>query len=261
MPELKRTVADIESVPEGLRSLYVETDGGFTLSSDLRIEGMVPSSEVEGLVRNKEKILAEKKALEDRYSGIDPEKVREWQKELEAKERDQQKLAGDFDARERALTERHAAERAKLEKELKSLRGSLESQMIDSAARTALAKARAKSVGGINLLLPIIKQHVRLLEEDGTHQVVVVGEDGRPRLAAKNGHAAPMTLEQFVSEMRDSDEFSGCFEAENRAGSGATGMGSGGVRAYTREELRSGLWEQAMKEAEERGESSPRIRE
>ena len=260
---LKKKVANLDEVAEKFRSLYTAAEGdgdGFVLTSELEVEGYVSAEAadeaVKGLVKNKEDILAELKKLRGQYKDVDVEKYKELlaanevlemerkdrEAEREAQEREKQKAIGDFDAREKQLSQKHAAEIAQRAKDLEALNaqisaltGSLNQQLVGNAARTALAEAKAKAKGGVNLLMPTIERMTRVEHVDGKHVVRVLGPDGQPRVNAKD---EPLTIAELVAEMRDNEEFSGCFEADNRTGSGATGSSSGGgATAYSRSDL------------------------
>lgn len=261
---LKKKVANLDEVAEKFRSLYTAAEGdddGFVLTSELEVEGYVSAEAadeaVKGLVKNKEDILAELKKLRGQYKDVDVEKYKELlaanevlekerkdrEAEREAQERERQKAAGDFESREKQLSQKHAAEIAQRAKDLEGLNaqisaltGSLNQQLVGNAARAALVEAKAKAKGGVNLLMPTIERMTRVEHVDGKHVVRVLGADGSPRLSPKSEE--PMTIAELVAEMRDNDEFSGCFEADNRTGSGATGSSSGGgASAYSRNEL------------------------
>jgi len=179
---LKKVVQSLEEVAEKFRSLYEELEGGgFGLTSELEVEGLVSAASVEGLVKNKEEILAELKKLKTTYKDVDPEKYAALLKENEEKERERQKLAGDFDTRDKQLTEKHARELAALNEKIGGLTVSLNQQLVDNAAREALVAAKAKAKGGISLLMPHIKTSTRVEEIDGRHVVRVMGPDGHAR--------------------------------------------------------------------------------
>ena len=253
---LKKVVQSLEEVAEKFRSLYEELEGGgFGLTSELEVEGLVSAASVEGLVKNKEEILAELKKLKTTYKDVDPEKYAALLKENEEKERERQKLAGDFDTRDKQLTEKHARELAALNEKIGGLTVSLNQQLVDNAAREALVAAKAKAKGGISLLMPHIKTSTRVEEIDGRHVVRVMGPDGHARLSTKTGVTEPMTIAELVAEMRDNDEFSGCFEAENRTGGGTTGStNSGGAAVYSMEDLRDPVkYRRAQEEAAKAG--------
>lgn len=258
---LKKKVANLDEVAEKFRSLYTEVEGGgFVLTDELEVEGYVSAEKadeaVKGLVKNKEDILAELKKLKNSYKDIDIEKYKELvaanevleterkarEAEREEQEREKQKAIGDFDAREKQLAKKHAEEISQRAKELESLNAQINSltstlnqQLVGNTARTALADARAKAKGGINILMPHIERMTRVETIDGKHVVRVIGPDGQPRMNAKD---EPLSIHELVVEMRDDEEFSGCFEADNRTGGGTVGSTSGGgATAYSRTDL------------------------
>jgi len=245
---LKRIVTDLELVPEAARGLYVEDGDSFKLNDDFVTEGMVDATEVTGLKRKNDELLAAQRKLKDTYDGIDPEEYKKFAESREQAEREKQKLAGDFDARERQLLERHKAEVEKSKAEAERLNGTLHRLMVDNEAQAALVGARAKKVGGMGLLMPHITSRAKVVDEDGRHVTRIYDEMGQVRLSTASGSAQPMTIAELVAEMRDSEEYAVCFEPENKKGTGGGGAGDLSTRRYTRDELMDpGTYEAAVK--------------
>lgn len=254
--KLKRKVADLDDVPEALHALYTQDGDGYVLTDDLEIEGYQSDDEVRGLVTTLKTLRGEIKSLKENFRGIDPEEYQALKEAQEKIDLERQKQAGDWEARERALTEKFGKEIAGREQSISTLQSALERQLIDNVAKDALIAARAKKIGGIQLLMPHIKQRVRVAKADsGDFRVEVLGDDGEPKISSQKGSTAPMSILELVEEMRESDEFMGCFEADGTSGSGSSGeAGHGGAVVRTREQLRDpATYDKAMKEAAERG--------
>jgi hypothetical protein len=94
--ELPYRVEDLASVPETVRGLYRESDGGFVLP----VTGVKPESEIEGLVSTLEKLKRERKDLKERADRVSDDDVQELER-----------LRGEIRARE----EKAAAEAGKLD--------------------------------------------------------------------------------------------------------------------------------------------------
>ena len=237
---LKRTVTDLESVPENARGMYVPDGDNFKLADEYMPEGFVPVEDVAGLKTKNAELLGKMSKLKGTYEGVDLDEYRKFIADKEQADREKQKLTGDFDARERMLVEQHQKELAKLSEQNGTLNQSLQGLMVDNAAQSALVAARAKKVGGMGLLMPHIRQRTQVVEEDGRHTVKVFDDNGQVRLSTASGSAQPMSIAELVAEMRESEEYGVCFEAENKQGTGNDPNNPGaGKKIYSRDELRT----------------------
>jgi len=142
--KLKVKIAKLDDVAEAYRGLYEARDGAFVLKDEFEIADPV---DVIGLTKNRDTILAEKTALEQKFAGIDPEKAREALKkveELPAKE----KTDGDrVAALEKQMADEKAARVAADER--------ANIQFIRSAATSAISAAKGRPGADI-LLMPHI---------------------------------------------------------------------------------------------------------
>lgn len=255
MLELKRTVNSLDDLPESVRGLYSQREEGegFVLT-EIMVEGLIPETKASGYRTKNDELLGEVKSLKERYRDIDPKRYRELAEQAEQAEREKLKLSGDFDSREKQLLERQAKAEERWREENTTLKASLQELLVDQAAKDALLGAQARKVGGINVLLPHLQRAVNVVEENGRHVVRVMGADGRPRMTNRSGDTSPMTISELVAEMKASDEFAHCFEAENRSGGGVSGSSGGGAPVYTRNQLRHPpTYEKAKAEAKARG--------
>lgn len=100
---------------------------------------------------------------------------------------------------------------AEKDKELGTMKSTLDRYMVQSAAVTALAAAK----GNAALLLPIIREQVELVK-DGDDYVVRV-KDGQGDYRG-NGQGGFMTVEDLVAEMAKSKDYGVAFESEARPG-------------------------------------------
>lgn len=100
--------------------------------------------------------------------------------------------------------------------DVKGLTAQLATVMIDQAATKAIADRK----GSIDLLLPHVRASSRLKTDgDGEFYIEVVDAAGIPQIG--NAKGDPMTIDQFVESMRQSDVFVRAFD-----GSGASVGGS-----------------------------------
>jgi hypothetical protein len=133
------------------------------------------------LETNRNQLLAEakaaKKALEA-YKGVDPAKYRELEAAAAEAEQKRAEASGDWKTREQQLLAKHQQEVEARETKIQTLSGALERRLVDAEATSAIAEAK----GSPKVLLPHIKAHVRVIEEDGEHVVRVVDAKGNPRI-------------------------------------------------------------------------------
>ncbi len=91
---------------------------------------------------------------------------------------------------------------------------SLEKYLVGQQANAALAKAK----GSTELLLPIIRSQVKVVQEGEDYVTRVVDKDGNVRTDGKGGF---LDIEGLVSEMKTQTSYARAFESEASGGSGA----------------------------------------
>jgi hypothetical protein len=227
MFEFQHTLEILDEVPQNYRALYSKGDDGkFTLDADLAkrldVSGLTSALDKERKANKASGgLLAGWKAL-----GETPEAVQERLQELTTaatKGTEGQKV---WDKLKADLESGHQKVLQAKDLVLKGMQTSLEKYLIDSAATTAILTAK----GSATLLLPHVRQNVRVFEEKGEHVVRVVDSDGDPRGDGKGGF---MTIADFITEMRSSADFSRAFEPSGNtgggkpAGSSKSGSGAG----------------------------------
>lgn len=106
---------------------------------------------------------------------------------------------------------------AKREKDAAAWRGRFESALLERE----LAEAIAAESGIPDLLLPMLRAQVRVVQEGDTFAAQVHDQDGSPRLAA----GKPMTPRQLVASLKAESKFGGAFKASGSTGSGSTSTG------------------------------------
>lgn len=121
---------------------------------------------------------------------INPEKIK-------------QELTAAFSQEKTALTARNEA----LTKQLHTL-------MVDQAATSAIAELK----GVPELLLPFVRQQVKVVEEDGQLVVKVVDSQNDVRFSTVTGH--PMTIKELVQAMKADQKYGRLFESEAPQGGG-----------------------------------------
>jgi hypothetical protein len=186
-------------------------------------------AEKEALIANRNEVLKEAKAAKAklaRYSEIDPDEYKTLKTQAEEAERKRLEAVGDWKAREAQLLEKVGKDIEAKESRIKALESYRERMLVDAKATEALAAAK----GSIKVLLPHIKAHIRVVEEDGEATVHIVDDKGNVRIG--DSKMNPMTIAQFVEEMKSDPEFARNFEGSGSSGGGATksNAGGGGVK-------------------------------
>lgn len=210
--ELKRHLDDLEGLDEAMAKLYREDEeeGGYRL--DVEIDGL---EDPEPLRANNRKLLKQLDSIRSKLKDIEPH----YTELLEAHQKTEEEAAkkkGDYDALIKQKDEAHGKELEKLGVEIKSLKDEIHTHLVDKTATEAIAKAK----GSVTVLLPHVKAACRCQRDDqGKWTVEVLGDDGRPRL---NGKGDPMSIAEFVEELKSKDEFAVNFEGSGATGGGAT---------------------------------------
>jgi hypothetical protein len=185
------------------------------------------------LESNRNTLLAEKKKLEKemaRFKDIDPDKYRTLTEREAEIEKEKAERAGDWSKREAQLQERFTKETESKDGRIKSLSSALERRLVDAEATSAVAAAK----GSPKVLLPHIKAHVKVVEDNGEFVVQVVDSNGNPRVGDAKGN--PMTIAQLVEELKADPDFARNFEGSGSSGGGAsksTASGGGGAATKT----------------------------
>lgn len=194
--------------------------------------------------KNRE-LLGEKKGMGEKLSFLtdklgvkvdDPDAIDQAAALLEQARNPGAKPAAKDDKQVEKLRTQMQEEIAKREKEASSWRGRFENTLVEREIAEALA-----AEGGIpDLLLPMMRGQVRVVEEGGNFSAQVHDSDGSARLVA----GKPMTARQLVQSLKADPKFGGAFLASGASGSGASS--TSGQRPNTGEKtsfdkIKSGL--------------------
>ena len=223
--KLPKVIDSLEDVDEKYRALYVEDGGKFRLD-EITIEGFVAETEVTGLRTNRDDILTEFKTFKKKFDGVDPDEFRKLREAVADDQKKKNEKAGDHEAIVKQLTDDFDKRIATATEKSVALEKDIQRVMVDNVATAAIAKAK----GNVNVLRPHVKNACRCVQDDdGSWSVEVLGTDGRPRVSP--GKASElMSIEELVSEMKDSDDFAPNFEGDGATGGGAAGGKAGGSR-------------------------------
>lgn len=221
--KLKPLLDTLEGLDATVAALYEPVDGKFRLS----VEGLVDEAEhraelkrlnADAMNRRKE-LEALKKTLPQDFDPDEWTRLRE-----DAAKRAEEDLArkGEWDSLKRQMEERHQAEIAKLTKERDEAISETERYLLDEAATREIASAD----GIPEILLPYIKTRTRVVKDGGKRHVIVLDGDGNPMIGDAKG--TPMTLAQFVADLKKHETFGATFKAARSGGGGSQQGSSGG---------------------------------
>lgn len=235
---LKLIIDNLEDVEEAFRGMYTAKDGKFHLD----VEGIEDNTAIKDALRK-----ANKEALDRRKQLEGWHKLGKTAEEIEAllaketeRETTEAERKGEWEKLKAQMNEKHQADLKKKDlvieekdKLAASLRSSLERHLVDANATAAIASLK----GVPELLLPHVRQHIKVVEdENGQFQVTVVDAKGGPRV---NGKGEPLSISEFVGEMQQSDIYSRAFEGVGSSGSGTRPPAGGGGPTKRKSEFKS----------------------
>jgi hypothetical protein len=232
---------NLEGLTDDEKKHYVEKDGKYRL--DVGSVDGIGLEDVSGLKRTVEtlrasetKIKGELDTLKAEFEGIDAaaaktalekmESVKNWDKDTKVKEA--------IEANKRDLVLQHNTKVKELEGKLTKMTGQLHEAVVTSKILEALQAEK----GNVELLLPHVKNFVRMKEgTDGNFYPEVVGDNGDPRVGDTAGN--PMTILQKVQEMKTQTSFAPAFDGTQSSGSGGSSGGSGKQTPGTKGSIQS----------------------
>lgn len=237
---LKLAIEKLEDVEEAHRPLYAEKDGKFHLQVD-GIEDTTGLRSALGKERHARAEL-EKKVKKWESIGKTDEEIADLIARHEEHQQSEAERKGEWDKLKAQMNEKHLADIKKMEAKLGDkdqvigkLQSSLERNLIDANATAAIAAEK----GVPRLLLPHVRDHVKVVEENGAYQIRVVDEKGEPRV---NGKGDPLSIAEMVAEMKSSDVFGRAFDGAGQSGGGmqpANGYVAGSGSIKRRSELKT----------------------
>lgn len=213
---LKLEVTTLDEVPEASRALYKEADGKFRLDVDI-------SDALKDATSKANREAAQSRHLIKAWEklGKSPDEIEELLAAHAKAEEDKAAKGGEWDKLKLQMVEKHGKELEGERAKGTRLRGTLERHLIDGAATAAIAEAK----GVPQLLLPHVRAHVKVVEENDEFVARVVDAKGDPRVDGKGNF---MSIGDLVSEMRQNEVFGRAFESSGAGGSGTPPNGGGG---------------------------------
>jgi hypothetical protein len=229
-------VDNLDVVPQQFRQLYADkagADGKFVVAEPFK--GVAEA--VVGLGRA---LKSERTAAKNRPAPVDLSPLASYGDSVETiaqgmagkiKDLEDQLAKGgkvNIDKIKADMAEAHKGEITKLTTRNTALQGQLYEHLVNSVAVGALAKER----GSADLLLPIVRQSVKVAEEDGKISVYVVDASGDRRYSGVTGQ--PMSIGELVAEMKLDKRYARGFDSEAPSGGGMP-PGSGKKPPITRD--------------------------
>jgi hypothetical protein len=159
------------------------------------------------------------------------------------------KVKEQIEAIKKQLEDKHKGELSAKDTLVSKLTKQLEKLLVESAAMKAISENK----GNIELLLPHVRNNVRMKQlENGEFVVEVVDKDGVVRISPATGQTGNMSIAELVQEMKTKDTYAPAFEGTGASGSGATGGGvkiQNGVHVLSQADAKDPLKYRAAKEA------------
>lgn len=217
-------------VPDGLKTVAKDVNGVAEITA-------LPSGweigDLTGLTTalNKERDRASKaESVLRGFGEISPTQAKDALKRLAelAKDDPDGKIKTAVAEREARMLEAHQQEMGNLSKDRDYWRNLTVNSLLDRETDAAIEAHK----GNKTLLRPLVRSMLKANEENGKIRVVVVDENGIPRVGgAQNGQAVDMTPAQWVGELRKREDLAPAFAASGASGTGAvppTGSGKPG---------------------------------
>jgi chromosome segregation ATPase len=197
---LAAVLDSLDGLSDQEKEHYVEREGKWYLEVEpvlgLALEDVGGLKKTVGTLRQSESSL--KKQLEEMqktYEGIDAEEARNALSKFdEIKNWDGDKKAQEqIEAAKRELVKRHQKEKEDLENQLSNA----QDQLTDALVNTKIVEALQKEEGNVELLMPHVKEHVRMVQNaEGRFYPEVTDEHGNQRIG--DGDGSPMTIHQYI---------------------------------------------------------------
>lgn len=232
-----QTVEDINKVPQDFRGLYKQgTDGKYALNAE--DEGV--KSAVSAITRLNSALANERKNRPAKVDlsplkdfGETPEDIAknigEKMAALEEAAAGSKEAKLNLDKVKEDLAKGFSKEKEQLTKRNEALTGQLHTLLVENAATAAISELK----GVPELLLPFVKNHVKVIEEEGQFKVFVVDGANERRYSGTTGE--PMSIKELVSEMKSSDKYARLFESDTASGGGTKpGAHGKGQQAITK---------------------------
>lgn len=151
---------------------------------------------------------------------VNPETVKQWQKDVREAEEKRKREEGRFEELLQEMRDQTEQEKQRIasesEEKLGKMKNTVEKYLVDKTIAETLSSEGVKAP---KLLSRYMKDFVRTVEdENGEYQAVVLDEKGEVR--TKRG-GSNLSVEDFVQELKKTDEFASVFPAPSVSGTGS----------------------------------------
>lgn len=208
---LELIVANLDGVPEALRTLYVADGDKFKLD----VSGIEDTTGLKSALAAERAAakLATKQATAWASLGKSPEEIKALVDAQAKAEADRLAQAGEWETLRKQQSDLHAQALAAMSETVAAKDRAISKNVVDAQAVSAIAAAK----GNVKLLMPFVRGALKAVEVQGDYVVQVLNDKGEPRVNAKGDF---LSVSDLVSEMRQDTQYGPLFE-----GSGASGGG------------------------------------
>lgn len=218
--DIPTSVDSLDALPVALRPFYIEKDGKHVLDDIQALRGTVTN------IKNENRSIKGRLSQYSEFDGLGLtiEEVKQLKQARDDAATQRAKDEGDFTALKDQMETNHQNEINTYKSRETKLLGTVQKLLVDDAARAVLAEKDVE--GNPTLLLPLIRDRVKVTETDDGFLLEVLREDGVPMLNSQNKAAS---LKDLFLEMKGREEFAGAFKGSGQSGGGApTGQGGQG---------------------------------
>lgn len=218
---LKAILETLDGLSEEIAKHYVKQDDG-TYKLDVGSVSGFELSNVTGLKNTVSTLRGENRNLKEsvaKFEGLDPKVAREAIEKVEefSKHDPNAEVEEQVKARIAEQAKQFGKEKVTLTGERDEAIGQLRNVLVKNACIEALTSAG----GNVKLLLPVMEKSVRMRKDGSQFIAEVVNDKGDPRIGDSSGN--PMTIPQFVQELKGTDDYSPAFKGTGSAGGGQDG--------------------------------------
>lgn len=206
---LQFKVDSLEGVDENLQSLYEQKDGAYFL----KVSGVIPESEIDGLKASRDALLAEKKEQQRLAQEAEA-------KRIEADRLAQEEIArksGNLEAIENSWKEKLASRELELSNQLSQVQAKNYELTVGRTAQEIAGK--------------LAKPHAQRLLAKEINERLTLDENGNIRVLDSQGKPSALTIAELENELRSDATYQDIIIINNSTGGGTTGGGQGGGAA------------------------------
>jgi hypothetical protein len=211
--EIPDEVESLEAVPEAIRDLYTE-EGGVFKRRDLK-KVLATMQHAKANEKEAKAEAAKLRKIVETVSDVDVEEYASLKAEHEKRQIDEAERKGEYDKIIAKHKSAHLEEMNKLKEDLSASRRSFHDHVIVTEITRLAAELKANATG-LKWLPVILKDKIKVTEDDGATVTRILGEDGHPRL---NSSGEYMTVKDLMIETKDTD--GALFNSSGATGGGA----------------------------------------